>query len=418
MKKLFHICNLTSIVILMLFASSCEKIFQEIQLEISDESPDYENESPKQEIIKLPATATNYIETVVDKNPAPYIASFDGSGGSKIFICGNNDTMIGKPSDGKFNQNYDCMLSLDPHELLANSGDIIFLDYNPDGFVADAIFTTQDGDSITIKGSQHRASIKLPENLPDEYIINGEASYIENNIEYVAKGYVKILSEENMIRKNIKYKDISIFEDCYFEIPYGEGLNWSSSDNTVAKVEGNIVTGLSQGTVTISAKEHTFKVTVMGTTSSALKNTFIEPCIDWGCNGETVKSYMSSYSYKSPFEADLGDGSIIRYNENPNSIFMYSFNKNALYISYLEFKWDNDYDMEEFLRKKYFYLTTDDTGMRAYFTRDFKTLVGVSLKEDTYLIVYTPATSDRIKDMERIKENRNKIFEIKSKLKK
>lgn len=125
----------------------------------------------------------------------------------------------------------------------------------------------------------------------------------------------------------VKFKDVTLkFEETY-TIPNGKNVTWTSSNQYIASVDGDVITAERVGEAIISSDKGTFKVTVEPTTY-----VFDEPCLTWGASAITVKSFMSSkISTCSLVEEDAE--SLAFANSTKSKVYLYGLENGQLHSS-------------------------------------------------------------------------------------
>lgn len=192
---------------------------------------------------------------------------------------------------------------------------------------------------------------------------------------------------------NVKFQDITLSCDQSYTIQNGAGTTWTSSNELIASVSGNIVNAERVGEATISSSKGSFKVTVKGTVTAVYK----VPCIEWGASKSTVKNFMKGSVL------DKETTNEISYNGTGAQLLtMYSFNNNALVSSgvALNGSYINSDQLVDFMLENYVPISVDKTNYLFYFvTPDNKSVVGLQLKASghtiIYLVMYIPRTESK-----------------------
>ncbi|MDE6007379.1 MAG: hypothetical protein K2G67_07485 [Muribaculaceae bacterium] len=189
-----------------------------------------------------------------------------------------------------------------------------------------------------------------------------------------------------------KYQDVVLNCNATYEIPNAGDVEWSSSNEFIASVTGNIVTAERVGEVIISSSRGSFKLTV-----NATSHVFNEPCIQWGASKSTVKSFMKN---ATPYEET--STSLNYKGTGAQLLTSYSFESDKLKSSGVGL--DGDYVNSDaivtFMLERYIPLKVDQTNYSFYFcTPDEKTGILMSLRTSgrtiIYLIVYVPLTDSK-----------------------
>lgn len=206
-----------------------------------------------------------------------------------------------------------------------------------------------------------------------------------------------------------KFNDITLSCGDSYSIPAGAGLSWTSSNELVASVTGNNVTAEHVGKATISSNKGSFKVTVTSTTSA-----YKEPCLIWGANKNTVKSFMNNYNgvtlYKDETSSITYSGTVTQ----TVLMVMYTFDNNKLKDSgvALNSTFVSTNTLTDFLTERYIPVSTDASKYRFYFINPDKGMA-VVLQLTTvsnnvvYMIVYTPVDLSS-----RVNGNLEDLFDI------
>jgi hypothetical protein len=200
----------------------------------------------------------------------------------------------------------------------------------------------------------------------------------------VALGFVACEEDE----PSTKFEDITLNCGKSYTIPNGSGTTWTSSNEYIASISGNVVTAELVGDATISSTKGSFKVSVKG----VVPNAYTIPCLNWGASKSTVKSFMSGqtiYEETSTSISYKGTGTQI--------LTLYTFENSKLISSGLALNGDyiDSDNLIDFILERYIPLTYDEDNYSFYFiTPDGKTGLGLTLNVygDTlvYIIAYVP----------------------------
>lgn len=324
---------------------------------------------------------------------------------SKIITGNQSNITIGTPSEYK--QSYSYSFSLTSNQMVASPGDEIEIKYTPTGEENEAVFTIENGETYEATAENPSIKFNIPDVMPEKMIIQGEAEYTKDNVKYLRTGNIEILSLEKIMYENIKYGDMTIPSGASFEIPFSAGVEWKSSNPSIASVENSVVTGNTVGVVYISSKEHSFKVTVEAGTN--VDGTFMEPCIDWGSNMEFVQNYMKGFTIESI--TTNGSETKLEYELKDLSSYSYTFTSDKLSSASLLLGTIDSEKTQAYIDSLYIDTTVVQDGIHLYLTKDGKTAVGVSeIAGYIYLLMYIPLDSvlnkeNAIKRMVKIKKD-------------
>lgn len=86
-----------------------------------------------------------------------------------------------------------------------------------------------------------------------------------------------------------RFQDVTLSHGVSYTIIEGSDVTWTSSNELVAYVDGNKVTGICIGEAIISSSKGSFKVTV-----SPQYNNVTLPSMNFGASISTIKSEMSN----------------------------------------------------------------------------------------------------------------------------
>lgn len=352
------------------FLSSCDK----------DEEPKIEVKQTED----LTAWAID-LDNMVKKDSANFDLSHRYS---KVVEGNHTDINIDTPS--KYKQGYSYSFSLNSNQMVASGGDEIEIKYTPAGEENKAVFTVENRRTYRVTTENPTVKFNIPDIMPEKMIIKGEAEYIKNNVKYLQTGSIEVLSLEKKIYENIKYEDMVIPSGASFEIPFSEGVEWRSSNPSVASVKNSIVIGNSAGEVTISSKEHSFKVTVEA--GMNLDGTFMEPCIEWGSNMEFVQDYMKGFTIESiTFN---GSETKLEYELKDLTSYSYTFTSDKLTSASLLLGILDREKTQAYIKSVYVDTTVVQDGIHLYLTKDGKTAVGIlEISDYIYLLTYIPIDS-------------------------
>lgn len=194
---------------------------------------------------------------------------------------------------------------------------------------------------------------------------------------------------------NVKFENATISYGQTYSIPNGKNIVWTSSNELIATVDGNIVTAKRVGEAVISSEKGSFKVSVTPTSY-----VFTEPCIQWGADKKSVKSYMNNVSGVTINE---DTNTTLNYKGTGKALlYSYSFENSALKGSGIGL--DGDYidaeAMADFMIERYVPIEVDEDNYSFYFVSpDKKTGVLMQLKVSgrtiIYLVVYVPVGDSR-----------------------
>lgn len=190
----------------------------------------------------------------------------------------------------------------------------------------------------------------------------------------------------------MKYQDVSLNCKQTYTIEIGENVEWSSSNEYIASVSGNVVKAERVGEVTISSAKGSFKVSVNGTL-----NAYKIPCLEWGASKSTVKNFMKGSTLDEETATELtysGRGA--------QFLTMYTFENNGLVASGVGLNGDyiDSENLIDFMLENYVPVSADEENYSFYFiTPDNKTVIGLSLKVSghtlVYIIVYIPRSDTK-----------------------
>lgn len=191
----------------------------------------------------------------------------------------------------------------------------------------------------------------------------------------------------------VKFSDKSLSYGETYAIPNGNKTEWTSSNDLIASVSGSTVKAERVGEVTISSKKGSFKVTVT-------PNTYVytEPCLKWGSNKSTVRSYMNNIT--SVYVNEDNSTTLTYYGSGKVILYTYSFENSGLKSAGVAL--DGDYvdvdAMSDFMIERYVPIKIDESNYTVYFVSpDEKTFVGMQLKTYgrtiAYLISFVPTSS-------------------------
>lgn len=189
----------------------------------------------------------------------------------------------------------------------------------------------------------------------------------------------------------LKFNDITLNCGSTYTIPNGKNIMWTSSNEYIASVSGNIVKAEKVGEATISSNKGSFKVKVNG----SLATVYPIPCLEWGASKSTVKNFMKGFSLKEEESTSLtytGTGSHLLTTYTFESGIL-SGSGVALNGSYVDADKLADYMLE-----RYVPVSVDEENYSFYFiTPDNKTMLGLFLEvysgNIVYAIVYMPRDS-------------------------
>lgn len=169
---------------------------------------------------------------------------------------------------------------------------------------------------------------------------------------------------------DLSLNDVTLHSTETYNIPL-KSENWKSSDEFVASVKDNVVTGLLIGTSRISNGKKSFNVTV-----KPQHDLFNEPCTSWGASKSSVKSFYSSYSLQ-----DESSTMLTFYGKKREYNQMCLFENGALKSSAAVLKASSvtAKEMVEFLGERYVYLTKSD-DFYTYVSRDKKNILSMSIR--------------------------------------
>lgn len=189
----------------------------------------------------------------------------------------------------------------------------------------------------------------------------------------------------------IKFNDIALNCGRTYTIPNGNDIMWTSSNEYIASVSGNIVKAERVGEATISSNKGSFKVKVNG----SLASVYPIPCLEWGASKSTVKNFMKGFSLDEEESTSLtytGTGSHL--------LTTYTFESGLLSVSGVALN-GNYIDAEnlvDYMLERYVPVSVDEDNYSFYFvTPDNKTMLGLFLEVYSgniiYVIVYMPRDS-------------------------
>ena len=186
---------------------------------------------------------------------------------------------------------------------------------------------------------------------------------------------------------DFNYQDVSLRYNTTYTIPNAGDATWTSSNEYIASVSGNVVTAERVGEAIISSNKGSFKVTVTPTS-----HVFNEPCIKWGATKSTVKSFMNNASPSEETSTALtykGSGAQV--------VTTYTFDSKGLKSSGVGLDGDyvNSDALVTYMLERYIPIDVDESDYSFYFcTPDKKTGILMSLRASgstiVYLIVYVP----------------------------
>ncbi len=198
-----------------------------------------------------------------------------------------------------------------------------------------------------------------------------------------------------------KYQDVSLNCKATYTIPNAGDVVWTSSNEYIASVAGNVVTAERVGEAVISSNKGSFKVTV-----NATSHVFNEPCIQWGASKSTVKSFMKNVSPSEETSTSLtykGTGAQV--------VTTYSFESNGLKSSGVGLDGDyiNSDALVTYMLERYIPIKVDEEDYSFYFcTPDKKTGILMSLRVSgrtiIYLIVYVPLNDSKSRSIDMFPE--------------
>ena len=189
----------------------------------------------------------------------------------------------------------------------------------------------------------------------------------------------------------LKFNDITLNCGSTYTIPNGKNIMWTSSNEYIASVSGNIVKAEKVGEATISSNKGSFKVKVNG----SLATVYPIPCLEWGASKSTVKNFMKGFSLKEEESTSLtytGTGSHL--------LTTYTFESGILSGSGVALNGNYvDADkLADYMLERYVPVSVDEENYSFYFiTPDNKTMLGLFLEvysgNIVYAIVYMPRDS-------------------------
>lgn len=380
--------SLLTISVSVNLAGCCDKDKEPPQENPSDD-PNDDPENPSEGLVEktsknLTAMAFNLDRKEESKGSS---ANFDLTKNTGIIIIKGSYNEINIGSAPEYKQSYSYTYTITPNQMVAKPGDEVEIIYTPANQESEAVFSIEGGESYKVGIENPTIKFKLPSSLPDKTVIKGEASYIEGDTRYIRTGEVEILSEEIIIYENIKYEDMTIPVGASFVIPFSTGVKWTSSNSSIASVNNSTVIGKSEGEVTISSDKHSFKVKVKGSIISDYQ--YMEPCIDWGSNINTVKSFMTGFEIES--ETVEGNTTKLEYAIKELTSYTYEFENGGLSSAIVLHGTLDPQKFLDYLNKQYIDAKIEEGGMHLYFTKDYKTAVGVQPVFDyIYTLVYMP----------------------------
>lgn len=324
-------------------------------------------------------------------------ASFNGEGVSDSRVITNSminvDLNFGQYYNDEYKQGYSYAYSLNSHQLIAKSGDEIELIFEATENQKEATFTLPDGKVLNVSTENPKASLVLPEKMEDSYVITGESHYELNGQPYIQKAEIEILREDWIIFKKIKYNDMTILPGGWFEIPLLTGIDWNSSQTSVAKVENSIVRGIGIGQSSINKDGTSFTVTVIPPTKGE-NDIFLTPCLSWNTSIDVVKAYMTGYEIESEETNEKGVLQL-SYALADQALFSYDFNANGLSSAQVTYTTLESQTVEDYISSNFVSLGIEEQGIKFYVTKDTKTAIGVyDLAGVIYIFIYVPVDSE------------------------
>lgn len=213
------------------------------------------------------------------------------------------------------------------------------------------------------------------------------------------------------------FENITLKVGETYTIKDGADADWTSSNDFIVEVDGNVLTAVLEGEVTVKSDLGSFEVTVKAT-----NNVVKEPCLQWFATKRTVKTFMESYSnyvIEEETETDLiyvGTGNVLSYN--------YEFEDNELDMSamIIEVSEVSTDELAEFVTERYIVLENDDEDDDAIYllSPEFDTaavLEVIDLGNDVaYMMLYVPFEYDETRaaatDLKAIFKDRMKNVKV------
>lgn len=186
--------------------------------------------------------------------------------------------------------------------------------------------------------------------------------------------------------QDVSVPDQSLLVDQTYTLPKG---TWVSSDDIIAKVEGNKVVAVRRGEAIIKSGAKSFKVTV-----TPSNNIIPDPCLQFGAKQNVVSDYMEgiggfdkpglslSMTYVSSKPYILGYQYMFKNYEGLQSVTIMAFQKEI-----------PELEIAEYLKQRYVPVMEKD-GVFGFLSPDKKITVAFTMEvikgDVTYLIQYTP----------------------------
>ena len=198
------------------------------------------------------------------------------------------------------------------------------------------------------------------------------------------------------------YQDVSLNYKATYTIPNAGDVEWTSSNEYIASVSGNVVTAERVGEATISSSKGSFKVTV-----NATSHVFNAPCIQWGASKSIVKSFM-----KNVTPTEETSTSLIYKDTGAQVLTSYTFESDKLKSSGVGLDGDyiNSDALVTYMLERYIPLKVDEADYSFYFcTPDKNTGILMSLttsgRSIIYLIVYVRLNDSESRSIEQFPKN-------------
>lgn len=197
----------------------------------------------------------------------------------------------------------------------------------------------------------------------------------------------------------LKFEDVTLQYEQTYTIPNGKNTTWSSSNELIASVEGTTVTANKVGEAIISSDKGSFRVTVTPTL-----HVFVEPCLQWGANVNTVKSFMASKLSSLTLSKETEDA--LTYSSSATKVYTYVFEAGQLTSSAVGLNSDyvSSEAMADFMIERYVPVTMDQSSNTFYFiSPDKKNVIMFAITSSgrtiIYLVAYAKYTPSRSVDI-------------------
>lgn len=209
-------------------------------------------------------------------------------------------------------------------------------------------------------------------------------------------GFASCSNDDNK-DESMSFDDVTVNYGETYTIPNGKGLDWSTSNNLIATVDGYVVNAVREGQAIISCDKASFAFTVVPTLTL-----FQAPTLQWDAPISTVKSYMNSYPGVNLYSED-GESLLYQGSLNQTVVMVnYGFENNALTSAGIVINSEkvSAEDMGEYLNQRYVPVSVDDANYTFYYatpTADMAVAMRLTTVSNTvvYMISYVPMTQTK-----------------------